>query len=111
MEKRREIIAARDPEAVRAADRKRSATPKRRADVHRIVLDWRARHPEAVRAHNAVARAIRKGTLVRGPCEECPPGRTGRVHAHHDDYSKPLDVRWLCPRHHAAVTLLRKDNP
>jgi hypothetical protein len=31
------------------------------------------------------------------PCEVCGDPQT---HAHHDDYSKPLDVRWFCPRHH-----------
>jgi hypothetical protein len=58
------------------------------------VKAWRKRNPEKVRCHNAVARAIRAGKLVRGPCEEC--GTTDNVHAHHDDYSKPLEVRWLC---------------
>lgn len=24
-----------------------------------------------------------------------------KVQAHHDDYSKPLEVRWLCVPHHA----------
>ncbi len=42
-----------------------------------------------------VAKAIRHGVLVRQPCEAC--GRSDRVsHAHHDDYAKPFDVRWLC---------------
>lgn len=22
------------------------------------------------------------------------------INAHHDDYSKPFNVRWLCPQHH-----------
>jgi len=40
--------------------------------------------------------AIKKGKLIPQPCEVC--GSTGT--AHHDDYAKPLEVRWLCHRHH-----------
>lgn len=46
-----------------------------------------------------VSRAIRKGDLVRGPCEVCGSPVS---HAHHDDYAAPLVVRWLCPKHHKA---------
>lgn len=49
-----------------------------------------------LRARRAVKYAIKTGRLIRGDCEVC--GETG--HAHHDDYSKPLDVRRLCPTHH-----------
>lgn len=34
-------------------------------------------------------------------CEVC--GRTRNVDAHHDDYAKPLDVRWLCRSHHRKL--------
>ena len=44
-----------------------------------------------------VAQAIRKGTLVRQPCSRCGAIKT---HAHHEDYSKPLEVIWLCSRCH-----------
>jgi len=48
-------------------------------------------------------QAIARGKLTRQPCEAC--GATP-VEAHHDDYSRPLDVRWLCTpchrAHHAA---------
>lgn len=39
-------------------------------------------------------------TLEQQPCEVCGEQR---AHRHHDDYSKPLEVRWLCPRHHGEV--------
>lgn len=49
------------------------------------------------RARWAVRAALRSGKLVRQGCEVC--GET-KTHAHHDDYSKPLEVRWLCVAHH-----------
>jgi hypothetical protein len=48
-------------------------------------------------AQKIAAKAIRKGTLIRQPCEVCGAAKT---EAHHDDYSRPLDVRWLCKSHH-----------
>ena len=59
---------------------------------------WKKSVPQEVHAaHDAVESAIAKGALVRQPCEVCG---AERVDAHHDDYSKPLDVRWLCRGHH-----------
>jgi ribosomal protein S27AE len=48
-------------------------------------------------AHKRVTAAIRSGRLKKQPCERCG---NSRVHAHHDDYSRPLEVRWLCPACH-----------
>jgi len=62
--------------------------------------------PVKARAREAVANALRRGRLVRpSSCSMC--GTTERViHAHHDDYARPLDVRWLCAschrKHHLA---------
>ena len=58
-----------------------------------------------VRARNLVMKAIARGKLRPGPCEGCGvsgkrPSGQSRVHAHHDDYSKPFDVRWLCAKCH-----------
>lgn len=53
---------------------------------------------ERRRAHIAVGGAIAKGDLIPLPCELC--GSRQNVEAHHDDYARPLDVRWLCKRHH-----------
>lgn len=49
------------------------------------------------RVRRQTRSAILAGTLVRQPCEVCG---AEKVDAHHDDYSKPLDVRWLCRTHH-----------
>jgi hypothetical protein len=62
----------------------------------------------------AVGAAIKRGDLVRGPCEVCG---TAKTVAHHDDYEKPLEVRWLCHSHHheahgrTAFTTRRKRIP
>src|SRR5262245_21975335 len=48
-------------------------------------------------AHRALSRAIKKGILKRLPCEVCGDRKT---QGHHADYSKPLDVIWLCASHH-----------
>lgn len=58
---------------------------------------YRRNNPTKNRAHRAVSYALSVAKLHRQPCEVC--GREDS-HAHHDDYSKPFDVRWLCPPHH-----------
>lgn len=44
--------------------------------------------------------AVRYGKLLRQPCEVCGEAKT---EGHHSDYSKPLDVRWLCRLHHIEL--------
>jgi hypothetical protein len=59
---------------------------------------WETRNGEKRKAHTAVGNAVRDGVLIKQPCEVC--GEAEDIHAHHDDYSKPLEVRWLCNKHH-----------
>jgi len=61
---------------------------------------WINNNPEKRKAINAANNAVRDGILIRQPCEGC--GATERIHKHHDDYSKPLEVRWLCAKCHHA---------
>ena len=53
--------------------------------------------PEKRKAVNLSSNAIRDKRLIKQPCEICGEEK---VQAHHEDYSKPLEVRWLCIKHH-----------
>lgn len=56
------------------------------------------KHPHENKVRQQTKYAVSKGILVRMPCEVCGNIKTD---AHHDDYNKPLDVRWLCRSCHA----------
>lgn len=103
----------RNIDAIRAYDRKRGLSAKRkRANRERYKnrtpeqiaadwaarKDWRAKNKDRRSAHIAVGNAIRDGKLKRKPCERC--GTKKRIRAHHEDYTKPLDVIWLCRKCH-----------
>lgn len=62
------------------------------------IREYREKFPNKYKAHNLVNNSIRDGKLHAEPCEIC--GTSKSVHAHHDDYAKPLNVRWLCAAHH-----------
>jgi len=81
----------------RQYDRERFSTLRRRMSVEKQRISYRTRYPEKRAAHVATGNAIRSGKLVKGPCEVCG---SLVVDAHHDDYLKPLEVRWLCRVHH-----------
>lgn len=68
-----------------------------RAEQRERAARYKEENPVKRRAHELVAHAVRIGSLVRQPCEVC--GEKSDV-AHHDDYAKPLDVRWLCASDH-----------
>jgi hypothetical protein len=92
----------------------RRAWKKQKDPLARYISDRRARrrhearNPEKTAARRSVARALRSGKLQRGPCEVCgvshgstrTDGTTVSVEGHHTDYTKPLEVRWLCQEHH-----------
>jgi hypothetical protein len=89
------------PESGRAAAaRYRVAHPEvRRAAVAR----WQAKHPVANAAHRAAYNAVRTGCLTRpSACERCGQP-SSRLDKHHADYSRPLDVIFVCPRCHRNI--------
>lgn len=44
-----------------------------------------------------------RGLLARQACECEGDDCSGKVEKHHDDYDKPLEVRWLCRAHHLRL--------
>lgn len=78
----------------RAASYRRYAEQRRQANRRRAAAE-----PERRRARRAAFAAVQRGEVEKKPCAVC--GETRRVYAHHEDYDKPLDVVWLCARHHA----------
>ena len=101
-------------EQIREYDRLRGQLERRKDNVKHVRVQ-RRRHPEKHAAdleasrrwrgrnkikracHIIVEHAIKDGKLVAKDCERCGAGREGNeIQAHHEDYSKPLDVVWLC---------------
>lgn len=94
-------IRTRDPENARQnnADymqRARQASPEKFRARDRVSgKKKRALSPEKVAARQAVNNAVKRGDLVKPKvCESCRKEK--RLTGHHDDYTKPLVVRWLC---------------
>ncbi len=95
-------------DSVRSYDRGRGELEHRKARVreyqrtHRAIVKaakerWTKGNRVKARARFLVWKALQSSKLVRQPCEVCGNSAT---QAHHDDYSKPLEVRWLCDYHH-----------
>jgi len=99
------------------ADLKKSRALKtyleNREELDKKHRQWRLNHPEYGRlykrktkiqnpekyfARQAVSTALRNGSLKRQPCVICANDKS---QAHHEDYSKPLIVTWLCSKHHS----------
>jgi len=89
-------------ERYRAYDRQRSGEPHRRLLAQRIQARWRAEHPERKAATTTLGNAVRDGRVTPQPCWVC--GK--KAQAHHPDYSRPLDVVWLCSGHHKQTHAL-----
>lgn len=88
---------AKNREYYAAYERARFQNPERKKYAIEIQKKRRKIYPGKYRASTAVGNAIRDGRLTRGVCEVCG---VEKVQAHHDDYRKPLSVRWLCRKHH-----------
>lgn len=80
-------------------------SPSARASLRRVSRKHRRLHPEREDARQLVAFALRSGRMKRKPCVRCG---SLNVQAHHPDYSKPLEVVWLCQKHHTEQHLIER---
>lgn len=59
--------------------------------------NWCKRNPHKKKASDAINNAIRASKIRRQPCMVCGDQK---AQGHHEDYTRPLDVHWLCTKHH-----------
>ena len=75
---------------------KHKTTPKRTNSTE-VNRKHNAKYPEKFKARTALRSAMLRGDLVKAPCLICGKAES---EAHHQDYSKPLEVMWFCKLHH-----------
>ena len=61
---------------------------------------WNKRNPEKMKAHRIASTGLSTGFIEKKPCKVCGDKK---VDMHHEDYTKPLDVVFLCRVHHTEV--------
>lgn len=93
--KKRAALIASSPE-LRERKLAQNRESARRNYAKRKAYD-KARDPLKTRARRLVRNRVFRGTLTKLPCEICGDPKS---QAHHENYSQPLDIKWLCAKHH-----------
>ena len=87
-------------------ERKRQREKEERRRNAGLVKKYKKAKATQPKANIALTKAVRDGVIKREPCAVC--GKV-KAEAHHEDYSKHLDVAWLCSRHHADRHIYLRD--
>lgn len=88
---------ANNPERVQAR-KAYLLTDAGKASKKKATHKYKENNPKKRAVHVITGNAIRDNKLTKGSCEVCGSDET--IVAHHCDYDKPLDVMWLCAKHH-----------
>lgn len=78
-------------------EKTRFKDPARKLKVLEYQRNRRLKFKGKSKAYQKVHRSISNGSLKKKPCEKCGNVKS---QAHHEDYRKPLAVKWLCFKHH-----------
>ena len=81
-------------------EEKRWKKEERKKDAIFYQQNRRKKNPQKNIAYLAVSRTLKAGKIKREPCALCGAKET---QAHHEDYSKPLEVIWLCRKCHLLM--------
>lgn len=85
---------------IRRLENKRRYVKNHRTELNEYHRRWKLKNKIKHNAHQAVQTAIMNGDLKKSKkCEDCGLIKK-MIHGHHEDYSKPLEVRWLCVKCH-----------
>ncbi|MHA2246060.1 MAG: hypothetical protein ACXADY_13940 [Candidatus Hodarchaeales archaeon] len=102
--RREEYITKQREYSRRNMEKERERLRKYYQNHRQVVLERITKHkemnPHKNKARMELAYAIEKRDIIRPEiCSECRKS-SDNIQAHHEDYSKPLDVQWLCPSCH-----------
>lgn len=84
-----------------ATVKKYRQTAKGKAVMRKSDINQKRKYPEKTKAREITNTAKKRGLLKPKPCVVC--GSITNIHAHHPNYTKPLEIEWLCPQHHTDL--------
>ena len=67
-----------------------------RKKINKQIREWLNKHPDVKNCRNR----LNTGRIKKSPCTIC---KNPMSEAHHNDYSKPKDIIWLCKKHHGII--------
>ena len=77
----------------------REANPEKVVEYYK---KYKKAKPEKIKARNAVGNAIAAGKLIRpDACSVCLEIKN--IEGHHEDYSKPFELIWVCVQCHGNI--------
>lgn len=85
-------------EKVLGYERKRRT--EKREEFNAYHRNYRKNKKIFIFARSQIFIGLRNGTIKRSPCSVCGNIKS---EAHHPDYLKPLEVMWLCKKHHSKI--------